>query len=392
MTKIKLILAVLGSIIGFIYSMNQNSYGDFSIFSSHIAWLGPLSGAICGFFIITVIRFIQEAVANLGVTEFKLPIPGLGDFAIKVDNKQKQYIWNIFVELSTRITTATIDNSNIENGTNNLGSFREALSSMYTLFSSTRGELKSMPPSPPPAAGCSTLESYVFILIKNELRPFLSQWHSKLKEWESTGMPENQWPLAQLFKEDLEITQERILFVTHQLGQALNVSQLNKVLSKSPDLSSAKHHKDNLKRLNENIASTYEQLASALSSEIETAGWRIYVELRSACINDDSSDVTNYIHESSSLRLMIKRELKRMTPTPPTALQSNFTVGGIALSIQSHLIDPVLLQAERDLKNTDKELEATTIVKLKKHRAEIEELTQELGKLISAPQNTNLCN
>jgi hypothetical protein len=290
MTKIQLILAAIGSIAGLIYSLNQNAYGDLSFLHEHINWLGPLTGAICGFFIVSAIRFIQEAVTSLGVTEFKLPLPGLGDFTIKVDNKQKQYIWNIFIELSTRISTVNINDSSIKKSTDNLGSLREALSSMYTLFSSIRGELKSMPPSPPPTAECSTLESYVFILIKNELRPFLNQWHPKLKEWESTGMPESQWPLAQLFRENLEITQERILFITHQLGQALNVSQLDKVLSSSPDLNSPKHHADNLQRLGDKISDTYTQIASNLSTEIEGVGWRIYVELRSGELDNTLSN------------------------------------------------------------------------------------------------------
>ena len=84
--------------------------------------------------------------------------------------------WNIFVEASTRIATQRLGEE---------GSMREALTSLYGLFTIVRTELKRMSLSPPPSkAGVYTIESYALRMLNNGLRPMLARWHPRLHQWE----------------------------------------------------------------------------------------------------------------------------------------------------------------------------------------------------------------
>lgn len=156
-----------------------------------------------------------------------LPLP-FGRVTIKLDNVQRQVGWRIFVEMSTRVATQSL-----QEGTGNL---REALSSLYILFDLVRTELKSMAPSSIPLSKNEfTVEGYGILLLNDALRPFLSRWHPRLQRWEATGRPEPEWPLASFCRDDLEATRQRVLLYTRALGQIVGAQQLAVLLPPAPD-------------------------------------------------------------------------------------------------------------------------------------------------------------
>ncbi|WP_424918772.1 hypothetical protein [Streptomyces sp. wa1064] len=60
---------------------------------------------------------------------------------------------------------------------------REALSSMYGLFATTRETLKASRPSVAVPSG-QTVEYLAITMLNQALRPFLSHWHPRLQEFE----------------------------------------------------------------------------------------------------------------------------------------------------------------------------------------------------------------
>ena len=86
----------------------------------------------------------------------------------------------MYVELVTRISVEELGPDE--------GSLREALSSLYSLFNTTRGILRNYGPSVAQPHGKGTLSfGYVAVAILNTvLRPTLSTWHLLLLDYEST--------------------------------------------------------------------------------------------------------------------------------------------------------------------------------------------------------------
>ena len=112
-------------------------------------------------------------------TGFKLPsfnIEGEWQF----DQKEKEAAWELYIELATRITTQELAPDE--------GLLREALSSLYSLFSETRKILREKGPSVARPKGKGQLSlGYIAVTILNSvLRPVLAYWHPTLKAYEET--------------------------------------------------------------------------------------------------------------------------------------------------------------------------------------------------------------
>jgi hypothetical protein len=132
-----------------------------------------------------------------------------------------------------------------------------------------RGELASAPPAALPFTDISA-RAYVIDILNRELRPFLSRWHPLLSAWEKTNLPEAAWPLGPLCRDDLATTRDRILWVTWDLGAALNVQGLANILPQRPNVLGA-------------LVPAAEVLARdpklpLLDPDRIKVGWRIFVE------------------------------------------------------------------------------------------------------------------
>ncbi len=341
-------LAIIGAIIGFIIALAKMPEQTGSIIKKiepHYVYIFPIIGALLGFFLLQLINWVRKPAARLGIKKLQLSVPFIGNYTVNMASEQRQSIWNIFVELSTRITTISLHQKSEDGNEVDTGLIREALNSIYSIFSTARSELKTMPPSLTPEGDGSTLESYIFIMLNKVLRPFLSRWHPRLLEWEATAMPEGQWPLAKECRIDLERTRQRMVVFTYQLGKALNVAQLENVLPECPSEESLKTdlNSDERQKITKQQIEKYDrEISATLSDEISKAGWRIYVEIIASVpaepLSKDFISITSFIDQMHLLNAVIRRELKRMTPTPPVVNPPSNTVGSISLKLlRKHL-------------------------------------------------------
>jgi hypothetical protein len=126
--------------------------------------------------------------------EFKINLPfGLGDVTFKPNDIEKKAAWELYVELVTRIATQEI--------AANEALDREALNSLYSLFTSTRQVLRAAGPSAGLVQG--TVGGVAVDVLNKGLRPFLTKWHPSLKSWEAVGKLDDNWPERQQFRSEL---------------------------------------------------------------------------------------------------------------------------------------------------------------------------------------------
>ena len=159
-----------------------------------------LTGCAAGVIAVIVLQFYRRA-AHL--TEVKVTIPQFSELTFVVNNEARQVAWRLFIETVTRVATQPLDDEH--------GLIREALTSLYGLFATTREILNDSRPSIP-VPGSQTVENLAVTMLNWELRPFLSLWHPRLRQFEqeNPGSPENSWPQALTCRAELRQTQEHI--------------------------------------------------------------------------------------------------------------------------------------------------------------------------------------
>ena len=125
----------------------------------------------------------------------------MGEAEWKADPKERNAAWELYVELVTRIAIQPLRADE--------GLLREALTSLYSLFDSTRQILRSAGPdigtSNPSVAGIA------ITVLNRGIRPFLSRWHPPLSDWEarrdasvSPGEHERKWQEHDKLRGELE--------------------------------------------------------------------------------------------------------------------------------------------------------------------------------------------
>jgi hypothetical protein len=164
-------------------------------------------GALIGLVVFTVARItgrnlyvIVGGVAGVGValvlqqywrtaqlTEVTITVPQVSELKFVVNNEARQVAWKLYVETVTRVSTQPL--------TDEEGFIREALTSLYGLFATTRDTLKESRPSVPVSGG-QTVEHLAVTMLNHELRPFLSKWHPRLRAFEQAhpDSQESGWP------------------------------------------------------------------------------------------------------------------------------------------------------------------------------------------------------
>lgn len=308
-----------------------------------------LAGALAGGFMLPMARWLRPQAGRLGIASVSLSIPGVGPVELKLSSAQRLAGWHVFIELATRIATQSLKSTDRQSGLVEIsGALRPALNSLYGIFTVVRDELKAMPPSPPPEnSQQSTFESYLSQVLNRDLRPFLARWHPRLDDWEATGMPEDQWPLEALCREDLERTRLKLLFTAWELGAAIKIANLQDILPPQPQ-------DDQLQPLILFKHIEQQEQPLPLGNAQYRAGWKIFVEVSSRIpvnsANLDHIDIQQVLIELQTLSHRIRRELKQMPPTPHTAEEVD-TVEQISLKLLNQYILPFLLRWQESLKN-----------------------------------------
>jgi hypothetical protein len=140
-------------------------------------------------------------VRSVSLTEIKVNVPQLSQLTFVVNNDAKRTAWEIFVEVSTRISTQPLGQE--------AGFLREALNSLYSLFGRTRELLAQAQPTR--VTGGHTVEYLALTMLNHELRPFLSTWHPRLARFEQTGKDEADWDDNIAFRAELEQLRQHLV-------------------------------------------------------------------------------------------------------------------------------------------------------------------------------------
>jgi len=119
---------------------------------------------------------------KLTSVKVSLSLPYLGGIqgTWEPDETEQSAAWEMYVELITRISVVELYPDE--------GSLREALSSLYSLFNTTRNLLREKGPSIARPKGKSQISfAYLAVAILNSvLRHTLAKWHPLLLHYEST--------------------------------------------------------------------------------------------------------------------------------------------------------------------------------------------------------------
>ncbi|MEU6559240.1 hypothetical protein [Nocardia nova] len=123
----------------------------------------------------------RRAVRRPKQVAVKLKLPFLGEVTGTWEPVQaeRRAAWELYVELITRVTVVELRPGE--------GLVREALSSLYSIFGSTREILRKYGPELAPRGGADAVTfGFLSVAVLNgALRPLLAKWHPALAAWES---------------------------------------------------------------------------------------------------------------------------------------------------------------------------------------------------------------
>ncbi len=141
---------------------------------------------------------------------------------------ERQAAWEMYVELITRISVVPLKDDE--------GLMREALSSLYSIFGTTRAILREHGPdvAKPKRGRNKTSFGHLSVSILNTvLRPFLAKWHPLLLDWESKRPDarsalehENQWDKRDELRAELANVRAVLRTYADKLGEAARVPPL----------------------------------------------------------------------------------------------------------------------------------------------------------------------
>ena len=152
---------------------------------------------------------------------FNLPF-GIGGVEWEPDATEREAAWSLYIELVTRIAVQQLEVDK--------GLVREALTSLYTLFGSTREILKTA--GPKVGIRPDSVGGIAIAVLNNGLRPFLSEWHPKLQVWESQRPTdhspeehEKSWVEEKKLREELEELRKELAKYADALAEIAGVKR-----------------------------------------------------------------------------------------------------------------------------------------------------------------------
>jgi hypothetical protein len=168
-------------------------------------------------------------MAKLTSVKVKLKLPYIGEMegTWEPDESERDAAWEMYVELITRISVEELQPSE--------GLLREALSSLYTLFDTTRNILRKYGPSIARPKGKDNLSfGYLAVAILNGvLRPVLARWHPLLLDYENTKKNsisplehERQWKSYEELRQVLNSIRSVLIEYANLLAQVAAVPSL----------------------------------------------------------------------------------------------------------------------------------------------------------------------
>jgi len=168
-------------------------------------------------------------MAELDSIEVSIKIPFIGEIkgTWKPDEKERHAAWEMYVELVTRISIVELKPDE--------GILREALSSLYSIFGTTRDILRKYGPAvAQPKAGSDISFGFLAVAILNTvLCPVLAKWHPILLDYESKRGAsvsilehESKWNKNEELREVLNNVRSTLLEYANLLAKVAKVPSL----------------------------------------------------------------------------------------------------------------------------------------------------------------------
>jgi hypothetical protein len=141
------------------------------------------------------------------------------------NNAERRAAWELYVELITRIAVVPLE----------YGVLREALTSLHSLFDSSREVLRRYGPTvaEPRRDGQYNLGYLVVVMLNYAVRPVLAYWHPELQAWEAdrpTGRAQLEhelaWPRVEELRGALDETRRHLAAYAALLAAACGVPDL----------------------------------------------------------------------------------------------------------------------------------------------------------------------
>ncbi|MGW2234583.1 hypothetical protein [Streptomyces sp. NPDC001759] len=143
------------------------------------------------------------------------------------NDAERRAAWELYVELVTRVSVVPLRE--------NHGLLREALGSLYSLFSTTREVLRKYGPevAEPKKNGQYNFGYLAVAMLNYGIRPLLASWHPALEDWE-TQRPadrsrhdhEKSWNRASELRNALRDTRNVLTAYADLLASACGVPNL----------------------------------------------------------------------------------------------------------------------------------------------------------------------
>ena len=142
------------------------------------------------------------------------------------EEAERRAAWEMYIELVTRIGIQELRPEE--------GLLREALSSLYTLFETTRQILyRHGPRVAAPAQGTLSFGLIAVTMLNRALRPLLTSWHAELARYESQRPPEvspvdheRRWPRGQALRQALTELQPTLVSYANLLSKVAGIPPL----------------------------------------------------------------------------------------------------------------------------------------------------------------------
>jgi hypothetical protein len=159
--------------------------------------------------------------------EIRLPYIGKVAGIWKPDEREQQAAWELYIELVTRVSVAGLQPDE--------GLLRESLSSLYSIFKSTRDTLRKYGPAiaRPKAEGTMSFGYLAIQVLNYALRPVLATWHPLLLDYEHTRHPsisvfehEKKWQRAKELRHILNQIGVTLRAYTNILAQVADIPSL----------------------------------------------------------------------------------------------------------------------------------------------------------------------
>jgi hypothetical protein len=145
----------------------------------------------------------------------------------KPNDTERKAAWELYVEIITRVAAVPL--------AENEGLLREALSSLHSLFRTTRETLRLYGPevAEPRPDGQYNFGFLAVALLNFGIRPLLNRWHPALEDWEavrpvnkSRGEHEREWDRASSLRTDLSSTADLLMAYASTLAEVCGVPDL----------------------------------------------------------------------------------------------------------------------------------------------------------------------